>query len=102
MAAFDEDATFTCVGFGIPVPTLTWTPMNSNISLLLPKFEEKFYNMTNEQGYVVAILELKIHSTTSNDEGLYKCEGSNNIPNLIEANTNAIGKLRVEGNLLRI
>ena len=100
VAAFDEEAIFTCVGFGIPLPTLAWTQSDSDIPLLLPKFEEKFYNMTNDQGYVVAIRELIIHGTNSNDEGLYKCEGSNNILNLIEAQTIAVGRFLIEGNLL--
>ena len=100
MAAFDEEAVFTCVGFGIPLPNLGWTRIDSDIPLLLPKFEQKSYNMTNEQGYIVAILELKIYGTNSNDEGLYKCEGRNNILNLIEAPTIAIGRFLIEGKLL--
>ena len=100
MAAFDEEAVFTCVGFGIPLPTLTWTRIDSNTPLILPKFEERLYNMTNEQGYIVAILQLIIHNTNSNDEGLYKCEGNNNVLNLIEAQTIAIRRLLIEGKML--
>ena len=98
MAAFDEEAVFTCVGFGIPLPSLAWTQMDSDTPLLLPKFEEKFYNVTNDQGYAVAFLELKIHGTNSNDEGLYKCEGNNNILNLVEAQTSGLGRFLIEGN----
>ena len=100
MAAFDEEAVFTCMGFGIPLPTLSWTRVDSDIPLIQPKFEEKFYNTTNDQGYAVAILELKIHGTNSNDEGLYKCEGNNLIVNLIDAQEIALGRFLIEGKLL--
>ena len=100
MAAFDEEAVFTCVGFGIPLPTLVWTQIDSNTPLLLPKFKEKLYNMTNDQGYAVAFLELKIHGTNRSDEGLYKCEGNNSILNLIEAQTIGLGRFLIEGKLL--
>ena len=102
MAAFDEEAVFTCVGFGSPLPTLTWTQVDSDIPLLLPKFEEIFYNMTNEQGYKVAVLQLKIYHSNNNDEGSYKCEGNNSIPNLIGAQPFAIGRFLVEGKMLWI
>ena len=98
MAAFDEEAVFTCVGFGIPLPSLAWTRMDSDVPLLLPKFEEKLYNMTNDRGYAVAFLELKIHGTNRNDEGLYKCEGNNSILNLVEAQTSGLGRFLIEGN----
>ena len=100
MAAFDEEAAFTCFGFGSPLPTLTWTRVDSDIPLLLPKFEEIFYNMTNEQGYEVAFLQLTIYHTNNNDEGSYKCEGNNNILNLIGAQPFAIGRFLIEGKLL--
>ena len=41
-----------------------------------------------------------MHGTNSNNEGLYKCEGSNNILNLIEVQTIAIGRLLIEGKML--
>ena len=100
MAANDEEALFTCIGFGIPLPTLLWTRIDTNIPLIQPKFEENFYNTTNDQGYAVVIIELKIHGVNSNDEGLYKCEGNNSILNLIDAQAISLGRFLIEGKLL--
>ena len=87
------------MGFGVPLPTLAWTRMDSDAPLLPPKFEEKFYNMTNYQGYAVAFLELKIHGTNRNDAGLYQCEGNNSILNLVEAQTIGVGRFLIEGSV---
>ena len=100
VAAFDEEVVFTCIGFGIPMPTLAWARIDTDLPLIPPNFEETSYNMTNEEGYVVAILELKIVGTDRNDEGSYECEGRNNILNLIEAPTVAIGRFLIEGKQL--
>ena len=100
VAAFDEEAVFTCIGFGIPLPTLSWARVGSDVPLIQPKFEEEFYNTTNDQGYAVAIIELKIYDTNSNDEGLYKCVGNNAILNLIDAQAISLGRFLIEGKLL--
>ena len=100
MAALDQEAVFTCIGFGIPLPTLAWTRVDSDSPIIPPKFEEISYNMTNEQGRMLALLDLKILGTSISEEGSYRCEGSNNVPNLIEAQNFAVGTFLIEGTVL--
>ena len=56
--------------------------------------------MTDEQGQTFAVLELRILGSSMNEEGSYRCEGSNNVLNLIEAQNFAIGTFLIEGTVL--
>ena len=102
VAALDQEASFTCVGFGIPLPSLAWIGIDLDSPLAPPKFEQSSYNVTNEQGHTFAMLELRILGTSINEEGSYRCDGSNNVPNLIEAQNFAVGTFLIEGKVLDI
>ena len=102
MAALDQEAFFTCVGFGIPLPSLAWIGIDLDFLLVPPKFEQSSYNMTNEQGNTLAVLELRILGTSISEEGSYRCDGSNNVPNLIGAQNFAVGTFLIEGKVLDI
>lgn len=96
MAALGEEVVFTCFGFGIPLPNLTWTHNDSNSPLAPPKYIEVSYTITNNQGRISAASKLRILNS-SFSEGSYKCTGSNGVLNLIQAQNFVIGTFLLEG-----
>ena len=95
---FDRTVTFTCQGFGIGTPTLTWYRNNSMIhtseKLILTSRE------LDQSGYTVSELKLTISNTATEDEGTYECRGANNVTNLIGAIDTASGRFLIEGRFL--
>ena len=95
---FHQNVTFTCQGFGIGTPKLTWyrdnSIINSSAKLRLTR------RVFNQSGYTVSELKLTISNTTTADEGTYECRGVNDVTNLIGATDNASGRFLIEGRFL--
>ena len=93
---FNEKGSFTCRGFGIPRPTLTWYQNNSVVtSSSAPKLSLSA-SIDSERGYNVSILTLTISTTAKSDEANYTCRGVNNIPNNIGVPNRITGRFLIE------
>lgn len=68
---FNQVGTFTCLGFGIPVPSLVWTWSEGNTG--------RFTIASTTEGTST----LTIPDTGAADEGTFTCTGSNGVRNLI-------------------
>lgn len=68
---------FTCKGFGIPIPVLVWDSIEGDL-------EQENISISNhsevlDSGIEVAISILTFHEFSNHTEGNYKCTGFNNI-----------------------
>ena len=93
---FNQIANFTCVGFGIGLPTLTWFHDGSSINPSAKFRLGTQTTRTRSDGYLEAVLKLDIVNGDKSDEGDYECRGSNNIFNLIGATDRASGRFLIE------
>ena len=91
---FNEQGSFTCRGFGIPPPTLTWYQNNSAVTSSTKLSLSS--NTGTERGYNVSILTLTISNTAKSDEAYYTCRGVNNIVNYIGAPYQMTGQFLIE------
>ena len=94
--SFNEQGTFTCSGFGIPPPTLTWSRDSGDLSDT-NIFEITTGNASSSSGYTVAISNLTLLDTSDSIEGTYMCNGENGITNFIGAVNEVDGRFLIEG-----
>ena len=94
--SFNEQGTFTCSGFGIPPPTLTWSRDSGDLSDT-NIFEITTGNASSSSGYTVAISNLTLLDTSDSIEGTYTCIGENGITNFIGAVSEVNGSFFIEG-----
>ena len=92
---YSQMANFTCQAFGIPVPLLTWV---DQFNRTLPVNGTDNVNITERIIEPFTLESVLIFSnTTKNDESYYRCEGSNEVVNIIDSLDSAVVQLLVDG-----
>ena len=78
----NQSASFVCVASGIPVPNITWVKAVDNSTVLS---SSDVINITEEivsVNHRVSVLTFL--NTVVTDESVYWCEGTNDVPNVID------------------
>ena len=88
---FNEQGSLVCTGFGIPPPTLSWSRRSGSIS------DSEFSTLPTNNGFNESTLTLTLLNTRRTLEGMYVCNGVNNINNLIGALDENEGIFFIEG-----
>lgn len=82
---------FTCVAFGIPLPSIQWTLDGRDI------LQERTEYTVNE---TVLVSELILYNIVEENHGNYTCIGHNGIENFIGSIESETLLLNIQGNIL--
>ena len=91
----NQNATFTCIAYGIPVPNITWVKVVDESTGLNSSYAIEITERIVYTYWRVSVLTFLNAVVT--DESVYQCEGTNGITNIIGSSMNDTVSLIVLG-----
>ena len=79
--------TFTCEGFGVPLPYLMWNKIDGNLSYENVTISN--WTETSIEGIEISVSTLTFLEFKHSTEGVYECQGYNNVTDLQDVNDSA-------------
>lgn len=98
-----SSASLICIFTGIPQPSVAWTSLNMSSGLQASIVEDSVKYAINEtyepggQGLMNVRSVLTVLDLSKSDELFYRCDGNNNITNLLNVDSTAQALLIVQG-----
>ncbi len=100
LTAESTNATFTCKGFGVPLPELSWLNKEGLQLHEVPgAMVISTESMLNSSGFLIATSNLTLFSVQTSEAMNYTCRGSSRVPGIVGVPRSATCELIIKGRL---